>query len=78
MMETVRDKTALIVYRGMAGSVRLFPAVREEACPVCTTFCRAIHITVFCLDVVQRISKVCSVSEIGCISRLQVKRKRTS
>jgi hypothetical protein len=32
MMETIRDKTAMIVYRGGGGSVWLFPAIGEKAC----------------------------------------------
>lgn len=48
------------------------PAVREEACERAVSQCaashRVIHITVFCLGIVHWISKVCSVSDVGCIS----------
>jgi hypothetical protein len=52
MMETVSDKTAVIIYHDVAGSVLLFPAIREKACECAVlqhaTSYNVIHITVFC------------------------------
>jgi hypothetical protein len=57
----------------------IFPAIGEKA--VSLKFAasyRVVHITVFCLDIVHLLSKVCNFSEIGCIFRLPVKRKGAS